>query len=337
MKKVAFLLMIGAFALVFVACPLPGNDDGDDETETEQTGGETEGETGGETGGEGEGETGEETGGNTGGITGNSVSAVSNCVFFIEGERFTSTGGYTTATYMTKRVPVILASGSVDQVEPVGDAIVFARLGLQDTWSVYYLLKGQNKSNDDFQYVYARGLNFTDDDSSFSKRIDATLYGRLRETDTDNQTSHNIGLRPDDEGYFFTTSASSITGTDFAKIDRAELTTSLTVNAGSPPHTEVEAKITVLGYRYGERDGNMGLEISIQNSGNTDVQLNKNPRVFLMNGDDVTLFHGSFTRFPTGGLIQPGETGGYFQSATDLGNASADKVMIILDYQDPPR
>jgi hypothetical protein len=262
---------------------------------------------------------------------------VSNCVFFIEGNRFTSSGDPFTDVYSTKRVPVTLASGSDNQVEPVGEAIVFVRPFSGDTKSLYYLLKARNNSQEDFKYVYARSLKFFDDDSTYTKSLDGTLKGHLRETDTDNQTSHNIGLRPDDEGYFFSLTAGRIDIADFDAIDRAELTTSLTENAGSPPHTEVEAEITVLGYRYGDRDGNMGLEISIQNSGDTAVQLNRYPEVILMDGDDVTLYHGSFTRFPTGGLVQPGETGGYFQSATDLGNASADKVMIILDYQDPPR
>jgi archaellum component FlaG (FlaF/FlaG flagellin family) len=99
-------------------------------------------------------------------------------------------------------------------------------------------------------------------------------------------------------------------------------------------HTEVDAEFTVLGYRYGERDGVTGLEISIQNTGTTAAILSS-ARVFFMDGDDITLYHGSFTRFPTGGLVAPGAVGGFFKAANDLGNASADKLMILLNFKDP--
>ncbi len=278
--------------------------------------------------------------GTVSGTLGTDVTEVSNCISFIRGDRFTASGSYSGATYMTRRVPVTLAAGSDDRVEPVGEAWVFARLIMDDEWSLYYLLKGKNSSSDDFKYVYARGLNFIDDNSTFTKSLDGTLYGHLREIDIDNQISHKIGLRPDDEGYFFSLTPGTISGTDFASIDRAELTTSLGLNESGPNmnlQTEVDAQFTVQGYRYGKRNGELGLEISVKNTGSSPAQLLKRPMVFLMDGDDITLYHGSFTRFPDGGMVEPGETGGYFQVASDLRNASADGIMIILDFQDPAR
>ena len=270
-------------------------------------------------------------------ITGNTVTSVSNCISFISGNRFTATGSIGSATYQTKRIPVSLASSSPTQVEPLGDAILFARHIMNDSWSLYYLLKGNNSSNDDFKYVYAQGLVLSDSTGTLSERVDSTLYGHLREIDTTNQTSHNIGLRPDDEGYFFTTSPVTITQSEWDSIDTGELTTTLGLNESGPNlnlHTEVDAEFTVLGYRYGERDGVTGLEISIQNTGTTAAILS-NARVFFMDGDDITLYHGSFTRFPTGGLVAPGAVGGFFKAANDLGNASADKLMILLNFKDP--
>ncbi|MBN2510602.1 MAG: hypothetical protein JXB03_10000, partial [Spirochaetales bacterium] len=275
----------------------------------------------------------------TAGITGTAVTAVSNCVYRIEGSRFTASGSYSTPTYITKRIPVSLASSSDDNVTPAGQAILFARLIMNDSYSFYYLLEGQNTSNDDFKYVYARGLSLQNASGTQVKRVDSTMRGHLREYDTSNQTSSNIGLRPDDTGYFFTYSPTSMTLADFNSITQAELTLSLGLNeptpgTGTPALTPVSAELTVLGYRFGEKDGDLGLEISIQNTGTTPAKLNS-IKVVLMDGDSISLYHGSFVRFPTGGLLQPGETGGFFRVGTDLGNASADEVFIILDYQDP--
>ena len=196
--------------------------------------------------------TGDDTGDDTDGITGTDVTEESNCISIIRGDRFTASGSFSGATYMTKRVPVTLAAGSDDRIEPVGEAWVFARLIMDDQWTLYYLLKGKNSSSDDFKHVYARGLEFIDDNSNFTEKLDGTLYGHLREIDIDNQISHKIGLRPDDEGYFFSLTPGTISGTDFASIDRAELTTSLGLNESGPNmnlQTEVDAQFTVQGYR----------------------------------------------------------------------------------------
>lgn len=321
--KVFFLVLISA---LIAACPVDVSDPpGDD---SEQTSGSNSGGTSG-------GSSGGNTGGNTGGtfvpIAGSDVSQLNNCIATIKGDRFSTSDGLSTAVFISKDVPVQVSSSGDSGISPEATAKLVGRVIDATTLGAYMILQAQNTSSTDYKYVYARPVNFYNAASQRVLYTDSTMRGTNRKASQTSNTCNNVGLAPGDSGLFWYSSPKTISSSDFNSIQQAEITLSLTENNS---FTDASSEFTVLGYLFDEVEGELCLTIELKNTGTGRGKLGS-ATIMLYDDGDFTYFTGNdLIKTPSDGIVDVNEICFYRIKSMYLGNASADEVTIIYNYDD---
>lgn len=321
--KVFLLILISA---LIAACPVDVTDPVTDDSE-QTNGGSTGSNSGGNSGGN--------TGGNTGGtfvpIAGSDVTQLNNCIATIKGDRFSTTDGLSTAVFISKDVPVQVSASGDSGITPEATVKLIGRVIDTTTLGAYMILQAQNTSSTDYKYVYARPVNFYNAASQRVLYTDSTMRGTNRKASQTSNTCNNVGLAPGDSGLFWYSSPKTISSSDFNSIQEAEITLSLTENDS---FTNASSQFTALGYLFEEVEGELCLTIELKNTGTGRGKLGS-ATIMLYDDGDFTYFTGSDLRkTPSDGIVDVDETCFYRIKSMYLGNASADEVTIIYNYDD---